>query len=98
MACPPLEELLQFIRGSLEPSPSAVVEAHFSSGCRHCQENHRWLTEVCLLTKRDDSFEFPEETVQWSVAQFKAMSGMLPSRTQLLARLIFDNLFPRQAV
>ena len=97
MGCPPIEELLRLLRGSSESSARAAVEAHLVI-CKSCDEIRRWLNEILSVTARDDSFEFPEEIIQWSVAQFKAASALTPSRTQLVARLIFDNLRPHQAV
>jgi len=98
MTCPSIEEILRFIQGSLEPNSKAVLGAHFATGCGPCEENRRWLNELLLVTARDDSFDFEEETIEWSIAQFKAMSGMTPLRKRLSARLIFDNLMPRQAL
>ena len=98
MACPPIEEILRFIQGSLEPNSKAVIDAHFATGCGPCQESRRWLNEVFSVTAQDDSFDFKEEAIQWSVAQFKALSGMSPLRKRLPARLLFDNLMPRQAL
>lgn len=98
MACAPLEDLLALIQGTLEAEPKALVEAHMSSGCGTCAENYRWLTTMLAVTAEDDSFEFSEETIQWSVAQFKAASAALPSKKQILAQLIFDNLLPARPV
>ena len=98
MTCPPIEEILRFIQGSLEPNSKAVLGAHFATGCRPCVESRRWINELLSVTARDDSFDFNEETIEWSVAQFKAMSGITALRKRLWARLIFDNLMPRQAL
>jgi hypothetical protein len=98
MACPPLENLLDLIRGAIDKETEAVVRAHMSSGCKTCAENHRWLTALLATTAEDDSFDFSEETIRWSVAQFKAASASQPSKMQILARLIFDNLLPARAV
>jgi hypothetical protein len=97
MTCPSLEELPQFVRGSLQGGGRANIEAHLAAGCGQCAANRRWLDDLLTVTARDDSFEFSEETIQWSVAQFKAAAGMAPSRAQLLARLVFDNLIPAAA-
>jgi hypothetical protein len=69
-----------------------------SSGCETCAENHRWLTELVAVTAKDDSFDFSEETIAWSVAQFRAASAAAPSRRQILAKLIFDNILPLRTV
>ena len=98
MTCPSIEEILRFIQGSLEPDSKAVLGAHFATGCGPCEESRLWLNELLSVTARDDSFDFKEETIEWSVAQFKVMSGMTPFRKRLSARLIFDNLMPRQAL
>jgi len=98
MACAPLEDLLALIQGTLEAEAKALVETHMSSGCGTCAENYRWLTAMLAVTAQDDSFDFPEETIQWSVAQFKAASAGIPSKKQILARLIFDNLLPARTV
>jgi hypothetical protein len=98
MACPPLEQLTDLIRGTIDRNHEATLKAHMSSGCRTCAENHRWLKTMLAATAEDDSFDFSEDTIRWSVAQFKAASASQPSRIQILARLIFDNLLPGQAV
>ena len=98
MACAPLEDLLALIQGTLEAEAIAVVQAHMSSGCGTCAENYRWLTAMLAVTAQDDSFDFSEETINWSVAQFKAASASMPSKKQILARLIFDNLLPARTV
>src|SRR5215471_16034605 len=98
MACASLEDMLSLIRGTMDAGPKAALQAHMSSGCSICAENHRWLTEMLAVTERDDSFDFSEETIAWSVAQFKAASASAPSKMQILARLVFDNLLPAQAV
>src|SRR5215467_4232481 len=98
MACATLEELLALIQGSIDAAAKAGIQAHMSSGCRTCAENHHWLTSMLAVTAEDHSFEFSEETIAWSIAQFKAASAGTPSKTQILARLIFDSFFPRRAV
>ena len=98
MPCATLEDMLALIRGTLEPAAKAGLEAHMSSGCRPCAENHRWLTEMLAVMAKDDSFDFSEETIAWSVAQFKAASALTPSRIQILAQLVFDNLLPGRPV
>src|SRR5215831_1814723 len=98
MACISLDEILALIRGTIDPDQKAAAQAHISSGCKTCAENHRWLTEMLAVTERDDSFDFSEETIAWSVAQFKAASASAPSKMQILARLIFDNLLPVRIV
>lgn len=98
MTCPTLEDLLVLVRGAMNDASKAEIQAHLSSGCRICAENHRWLTQILAATAKDDSFEFSAETIDWSVAQFKAASAAAPSRMQILARLIFDNLLPPRPV
>jgi hypothetical protein len=98
MACSSLDEILALIRGTIDPAEKAAVQAHISSGCTTCSENHRWLTEMLVVTARDDSFDFSVETIAWSVAQFRAASASAPSRMQILARLVFDSLLPAQTV
>ncbi len=98
MACVPLDDLLALIRGTIEAGTKALVEAHMSSGCVTCAENYRWLTAMLSVTAEDNSFDFSEEAIQWSVAQFKAASAAMPSKKQILARLIFDNLLPARPV
>lgn len=98
MTCPSLEELMEFLRGFVPPATKTAIEQHLSSGCPSCVKNRQWLHEILDAARRDDSFEFSEETIRWSVAQFKAISSMMPSRGQLLAKLIFDSLRPTQAV
>src|SRR5262245_37231995 len=98
MACPPLGELLQLIRGALAPAARIRIETHIYEGCNPCRKNRQWLSDLMTVTATDDSFEFSEERILWSVAQFKAASGMSPSRPQILARLIFDNFFLRPAL
>ena len=98
MRCATLEDLLALIRGTMDAGPKSALQAHMSSGCRTCAENHRWLTETLAATAEDDSFDFSEETIAWSVAQFKAASASAPSKMQILARLVFDNLLLTRTV
>jgi hypothetical protein len=97
MSCPPLEELLQWLRGSLDPAAKSAIEVHLSAGCGNCEKNRQWLSGLLDVTAKDDSFEFSEETIQWSVAQFKVLSGMTKERRSLLSRLIFDSFRPALA-
>jgi hypothetical protein len=98
MACATLEEMFALIRGTMETSAQAALQGHISSGCATCAENYRWLTELLAVTGQDDSFDFSEEAIAWSVAQFSAASASAPSRVQILARLVFDNLLPARVV
>ena len=98
MRCATLEDLLALIRGTMDAGPKSAVQAHMSSGCRTCAENHRWLTETLAATAEDDSFDFSVETIAWSVAQFKAASASAPTKMQILARLVFDNLLPSRPI
>lgn len=98
MPCATLEDIIALIRGTLEAGPRAGLQAHMSSGCATCAANHRWLSEMLAVMAKDDSFEFSPETIAWSVAQFKAASALMPSRMQILARLVFDNLLPARPV
>jgi hypothetical protein len=97
MACISLDEILALIRGTIDPAEKAAARAHVS-GCRTCEENYRWLMRMLAVTTGDDSFNFSEETIAWSVAQFRAASASAPSRMQILARLVFDSLLPAQTV
>jgi hypothetical protein len=98
MACATLDDMLALIRGTMDGAAKAGIQAHMSSGCETCAENHRWLKEMLAVMEKDDSFDFSEETVAWSVAQFKAASATAPSRMQILATLIFDNIVPPRPV
>jgi hypothetical protein len=93
-----LDKILALIRGTLDPAEKTAAQAHISSGCKTCVGNHRWLTEMLDVTARDDSFDFSEEAIAWSVAQFRAASASAPSKMQILARLVFDNLRPVQTL
>ena len=97
MACPSLEELLGMIQKTLEDRTKTEVANHLST-CSKCGENQRWLSELLNLTATDESFDFPEDVIHWSVAQFKAASASAPSRLQIFAKLVFDNLLPAQAL
>jgi hypothetical protein len=97
MACVSLDEILALIRGDIAPAEKAAAQAHIS-GCRTCEENYRWLMRMLAVTVRDDSFDFSEETIAWSVAQFRAASASASSKIQILARLVFDSLLPVRAV
>jgi len=82
----------------LDAARSAEIKAHFSTGCSACSENYRLMQNLLALTAGDDSFAFPEDTIQWTVNQFKAASAMAPWGRQFLAQLIFDSFSPaRQA-
>jgi hypothetical protein len=97
MKCPSLTSLLEYVREQLSADERTAVLAHISAGCPACQENQRWLSTVLHLTSEDISFEFPEETIQWAVAQFKAKSAISPSPLrQFFAQLVFDSLTPRR--
>jgi hypothetical protein len=98
MACATLDEILALIQGTMEVTAKAGIQAHMSSGCKTCAENHRWLKEMLAVTAQDESFDFSEETIAWSVAQFKAAGVSEPTRMQILARLVFDNLLPSRPV
>jgi hypothetical protein len=98
MACFTLEDMVALIRGAMDPAAKTAFDAHMSSGCSTCAENYRWVTEILAVTARDDSFDFSEETIGWSVAQFRAASASAPSKMQMVAQLIFDNLLPTRTV
>jgi hypothetical protein len=98
MECATLEDMFALIRGTIDTAAKAGIQGHMSSGCKTCAENYRWLTELLAVAAQDDSFDFSEETIAWSVAQFRAASASSPSKVQILARLIFDNLLPARAV
>src|SRR6516225_879536 len=97
MACVSLDEILALIRGDIAPAEKAAAQAHIP-GCRTCEENYRWLMRMLAVTVRDDSFDFSEETIAWSVAQFRAASASASSKIQILARLVFDNLLLTRTV
>jgi hypothetical protein len=98
MACATLEDMFALIRGTMDTAARAGIQAHMSSGCKTCAENYRWLTELLAVAAKDDSFDFSEETIAWSIAQFRAASAAAPSKIQILARLVFDNLLPDRTV
>jgi len=98
MTCATLDELLALIQGTADVAARAGIQAHMSSGCKTCAENHGWLTQMLAVTSKDDSFNFSEETIGWSVAQFKAASASAPTKMQILARLVFDNLLPSRPI
>jgi hypothetical protein len=98
MDCATLDDILALIQGTMDVAAKAGIQAHMSSGCKTCAENHRWLTQMLAVTSKDNSFNFSEETIGWSVAQFKAASASAPTRMQILARLVFDNLLPSRPV
>jgi hypothetical protein len=97
MGCPSLEELLGLIQETLEGRTKTEIASHVTT-CSKCEENQRWLSQILNLAATDESFDFPEDVIQWSVAQFKAASSTAPSRMQILAKLVFDNLLPAQAM
>jgi hypothetical protein len=97
MGCPSLEDLLGLIQGRLEGGTKTEIENHLPT-CSSCEEKRRWLSQMLDLTATDESFDFPEDVIHWSVAQFKAASANAPSRIQILAKLVFDNLQPAQAI
>jgi hypothetical protein len=98
MACATLEDMFALTRGTMDAASKAGIQAHMSSGCKTCAENYRWLTELLAAAAEDDSFDFSEETIAWSVAQFRAASATAPSKIQILARLVFDNLLPDRTI
>ena len=98
MTCATLDELLALIQGTADVAARAGIQAHMSSGCKTCAENHGWLTQMLTVTAKDNSFNFSEETIGWSVAQFKAASASAPTKMQILARLVFDNLLPSRPI
>jgi hypothetical protein len=95
-ACPSLEELLGLIHETLESRTKTEVVNHLAT-CSKCVQNQRWLSELLDLTATDESFDFPEDVIQWSVAQFKGAAASSPSRLQIFAKLVFDNLMPAPA-
>src|SRR5215468_10018229 len=97
MACPSLEELLGLIQETLESRTKTEIANHLST-CSKCEENQRWLSQVIDLTATDESFDFPEGVIEWSVAQFKAADASEPSKMQIFAKLVFDNLLPARAL
>jgi hypothetical protein len=97
MGCPSLEELLGLIQETLEGRTKTEIANHVST-CSKCEENRQWLSQMLELSATDESFDFPEDLIQWSVAQFKAASSTAPSRMQIFAKLVFDNLLPARAV
>jgi hypothetical protein len=97
MACPSLEELLGLIQETLETRTKTEIAEHLST-CSKCEEKKRWLSQILDLTAADESFDFSEDVIQWSVAQFKASSAAAPSRMQIFAKLVFDTLQPAPAL
>ena len=94
MACPTLEDIVDLQQGNLDGTRSAEIKAHFSMGCSTCSENYRFVQNVLDLTVRDDSFDFPEDTIQWTINQFKAAGATAPWQRQFLAQRIFDSFSP----
>jgi hypothetical protein len=96
MKCPSLISLLNFMRHRPSEAENAELGAHLSTGCPRCRENQQWLEEVVRLKAGDNSFDAPEELIQWLVAQFKVASASFspaPSRLRrLFAELVFDGL------
>src|SRR5215475_11358992 len=97
MGCPSLEELLGLIQETLESRTKTEIANHVST-CSKCEKNQRWLSQILDLTATDESFDFPEDVIQWSVAQFKTAGASAPSRMQIFAKLVFDNLLPARAI
>ena len=97
MGCPSLEELLGLIQETLESRTQTEIASHLST-CSKCEENQRWLSQMLDLTAMDESSDFPEDVIQWSVAQFKAAGATEPSRMQIFAKLVFDNLLHARAL
>lgn len=102
MNCPTLHDLFQAMRRRASETESAEVMAHLSTGCPRCRENHQWLSEIVRLKTEDESFDAPEELIQWSVAQFRVQAAGFapkPSRLrQLIAELTFDSLTAERLV
>ena len=97
MDCPSLDELLGLIQQTPESRTKTEIASHLST-CSRCEETQRWLSQMLDLTATDESFDFPEDVIQWSVAQFKASGESAPSRMQILATLVFDNLLTARVV
>ncbi len=96
MNCPDLSSLFATMRHRASDPESAEIAAHLSTGCPHCRDNQQWLSEIARLKTEDESFDAPEELIQWLVAQFKVQSADFapqPSRLRrLIAELTFDSL------
>ncbi len=96
MNCPTLISLLEFMRHRVSVDANSEINAHLSTGCPRCRENQQWLTDVIRLKSEDQSFDAPEELIQWLVAQFRVQSANYvpqPSKLRrLIANLVFDSL------
>lgn len=92
MKCLTLAKLLNYLQNPADNRERAGISLHLSAGCRVCNENLQWLEVVISSAARDQSFEFPEETIAAIVARFKQQTaaGLRPIR-QYIARLIFDS-------
>jgi len=100
MNCPSLINLFNFMRNRASETESAEIGAHLSTGCPRCLENQQWLADVVRLKAGDNSFDAPDEIIQWMVAQFKVQSAGFssgPSRLRrFFAELVFDSLTTRR--
>ena len=92
MACPPLENLIAFTRGTIGPEEKERIADHLAAGCTACEKNQTWGSAVSGLLASDTAVDFPEDLIQWSVAQFKVHSRPEESSwKRWVARLVFDS-------
>jgi hypothetical protein len=97
MACPTLNELLDYARRLSSATDAETLLAHLRRGCAPCADNVQWLEQVTGTAASDRSFDFAEEHIQGLVMWFKAQRAHAPrALRQVVAELIFDSLNPAQ--
>jgi hypothetical protein len=92
--CIKLENLVDYLRVTGDPTTRKPIASHLATGCRACTNNKQWLSEVLELTASDRSFDFAEDALQRTIALFNP--GRLPGRPklrQIIAQLIFDSFW-----
>lgn len=97
MACPTLNDLLDYVRRLSSVSDTLSLQEHLRRGCATCADNVDWLEQVTGTAAADRSIDFAEEHIQGLVMWFKAQRAHAPRPLRkIMAELIFDSLNPSQ--
>jgi anti-sigma factor RsiW len=93
MPCPPIEILLDFAAGQIDPDESERVAAHVRDGCPACERELASVATLRRIANGDELVDPPASVLARAQrVPGQARAGGLPSLVGKIAALVFDTV------
>ena len=85
-------EWLDLARGAASPDVAAQMQKHLETGCKKCAEMAAEMNRIALMSKREPSYEPPQETVRAAKALMSVQRLAAAPRAEThVLQLLFDS-------